>query len=158
MDQIHVGQWECISTNVSFTPYIKVNGDGSFTWIRIPPRSFVVSLECRNRLAKFGNNSGCNAFDFSDQQPVCELREPKDTRGAVGGKWLWRALWLRLWTRVGPLRYGETCIINGSNANPYLYHYFMLDKIHMYLFTRLCYRYEKHYTLVSFEKIYAPVN
>ena len=49
----------------------------SFTPPPPPPTSFVVDLDCRDRLAMSGNHdsySTCKKVDFDSQRPICALR------------------------------------------------------------------------------------
>ena len=66
----YVVKW---ATNIAF----QVND----VWVPGPPppaTSFIVSLDCRDRLAISGNYSACKMVDFKKQLPICELRDPDD--------------------------------------------------------------------------------
>ena len=53
----------------------------------VSPRSFVVTLDCRDRLAMVGDNAPCSEVDWATQRPICEVRTHEDTEAlsAVGG-------------------------------------------------------------------------
>ena len=47
------------------------------------PTSFIVTLECRDRLAmsgKHGNYSACKKIDFGSKRPICVLHDHDDTQ------------------------------------------------------------------------------
>ena len=45
-----------------------------------PPTAFIVSLECRDRLAISGYYSACKEVNIGNQLPFCEIRDADDTR------------------------------------------------------------------------------
>ena len=53
----------------------------------VSPLSFVVTLDCRDRLAMVGDNAACSEVDWATQRPVCEVwtHEDTDALSAVGG-------------------------------------------------------------------------
>ena len=60
------------------------------------PRSFVVSLVCRDSLALSGDYPACSDVDLTTLRSVCELRSDSDARALTkfsaisGAKVLWK--------------------------------------------------------------------